>query len=203
MGKKSPFSCCPWRRQKLPKDGAANHHAFHDVGSASPQLTFEANSRPVRPPMAGFDANKAREVFGFRRTGAGRGHGHRLPGDSQRFPISIRERELVSADSASPSVNFFMTGTWGILLVSRPNNRFVPQRTGREASQLRTMHSTLEFLVRHGYVVLLMGISEQIGLPIHRSGLAGRGGLWLTGRISFLSPVCRDLLPRSRGHHLV
>src|SRR5215475_13723347 len=30
---------------KVPKDGSPNRHAFHDVGSASAQLTFEANAR--------------------------------------------------------------------------------------------------------------------------------------------------------------
>src|SRR5450755_939948 len=49
---------------KNPKDGAPNRHAFHDVGSASAQLSFQAVSHGLFVhQMAGLDPNKARQVF--------------------------------------------------------------------------------------------------------------------------------------------
>ena len=46
------------------KEGKPNTHAFHDVGSASAQLSFQAVADGLYVhQMAGFDANKAREVF--------------------------------------------------------------------------------------------------------------------------------------------
>src|SRR6267154_6140667 len=49
------------------------------------------------------------------------------------------------------------------------------------------MHSTLEFLIRHGYVVLLGWVfAEQIGLPIPSLPLMlAAGALAGTGHISF------------------
>src|SRR6266852_7961152 len=48
---------------KMQRDGKPNRVALHDVGSASAQLTFEANARGLQVhQMAGFDADKARQA---------------------------------------------------------------------------------------------------------------------------------------------
>src|SRR5258706_13380475 len=49
---------------KMQRDGKPNRVALHDVGSATAQLTLEANSRGLLVhQMAGFDAEKARQTF--------------------------------------------------------------------------------------------------------------------------------------------
>src|SRR4029077_18597413 len=48
---------------KTQREGKANRVALHDVGSATAQLTFEANARGLQVhQMAGFDAEKARRA---------------------------------------------------------------------------------------------------------------------------------------------
>ena len=99
---------------KLPKDGSTNRHAFHDVGSATAQLTFEANARGLLVhQMAGFDVNKAREVFvipeGWEPV-AVMAIGY--PGDPETLPEKLRERELAPR-SRKPLREFVMAGAWG------------------------------------------------------------------------------------------
>src|SRR4029077_16201530 len=49
---------------KTQREGKPNRVALHDVGSATAQLTFEANARGLQVhQMAGFDAEKARQTF--------------------------------------------------------------------------------------------------------------------------------------------
>src|SRR5260370_9200631 len=51
---------------KMHRDGKPNRVALHDVGTASAQLTMEANSRGLFVhQMAGIHAEKARETFGI------------------------------------------------------------------------------------------------------------------------------------------
>src|ERR1700758_1710846 len=59
--KNAPVLALSVAQTKTPKDGALNRHALHDVGSASAQLTFEANTHGLLVhQMAGFDVDKAR-----------------------------------------------------------------------------------------------------------------------------------------------
>ena len=99
---------------KLPKDGSTNRHAFHDVGSATAQLTFEANARGLLVhQMAGFDANKAREVFAIPdgwEPVAVMAIGY--PGDPETLPEKLRERELAPRSRKALS-EFVMSGAWG------------------------------------------------------------------------------------------
>jgi nitroreductase len=99
---------------KTPKDGSPNRHAFHDVGSATAQLTFEANSRGLLVhQMAGFDANKAREVFSIPadwEAVAAIAIGY--PGDPNSLPEKLRDREL-ALRTRKPLSEFVMTGSWG------------------------------------------------------------------------------------------
>ena len=99
---------------KAPKDGANNRHALHDVGSASAQLTFEANSRGLLVhQMAGFDVDKARQVFSIPQDWepvAVMAVGY--PGDPQSLSDRLRERELAPR-ARKPLAEFVMTGGWG------------------------------------------------------------------------------------------
>ena len=96
------------------KDGTPNSLAQHDVGSASAQLTFEANARGLFVhQMAGFDARKAREVFYIPEDWqpvAAMAIGY--PGDPSSLPQRLHERE-VAPRSRKPLSAMVMTGKWG------------------------------------------------------------------------------------------
>jgi nitroreductase len=95
------------------REGKPNRVALHDVGSASAQLTFEANSRGLFVhQMAGFDAEKAREAFGIPvdwEPVAAMAIGY--PGNADSLPQKLRERELAPR-ARKPLKEFVMTGTW-------------------------------------------------------------------------------------------
>jgi nitroreductase len=96
------------------RDGKPNRVALHDVGSASAQLTFEANSRGLSVhQMAGFYVEKAREAFGIPpdwEPVAAMAMGY--PGSPDALPQRLRERELAPR-TRKPLEEFVMTGTWG------------------------------------------------------------------------------------------
>jgi nitroreductase len=99
---------------KNAKDGAPNRWAFHDVGSASAQLTTEASSRGLYVhQMAGLDPEKARKVFqipeGWEAVAA---MAIGYPGDPATLPEKLRERELAPR-TRKPLSEFVMTGGWG------------------------------------------------------------------------------------------
>jgi len=99
---------------KMQRDGKPNRVALHDVGSATSQLTLEANSRGLQVhQMAGFDAEKARQTFAIPRDWepvAGIALGY--PGDPESLPDKLRERELAPR-TRKPLSEFVMTGGWG------------------------------------------------------------------------------------------
>jgi nitroreductase len=99
---------------KTQREGRPNRVALHDVGSASAQLTFEANTRGLLVhQMAGFDAQKARQVFAIPEDWepvAAMAIGY--PGDPQSLPDKLQERELAPR-SRKPLAEFVMTGVWG------------------------------------------------------------------------------------------
>lgn len=99
---------------KTLKGDAPNHLALHDVGSASAQLTFEAVSHGLLVhQMAGFDADKARQVFAIPQDWApvaAMAIGY--PGDPQSLPEKLRERE-VAPRVRKPLAEFVMSGGWG------------------------------------------------------------------------------------------
>jgi nitroreductase len=96
------------------RDGKPNRVALHDVGSASAQLTFEANSRGLFVhQMAGFHVEKAREAFAIPSDWepvAAMAIGY--PGSPDALPQKLRERELAPR-TRKPLEEFVMTGTWG------------------------------------------------------------------------------------------
>jgi nitroreductase len=99
---------------KNPKDGSPNRHAFHDVGSASSQLTLEAVSHGLFVhQMAGLDPNKARQVFNIPpewEAVAALAIGY--PGDPASLPDQLKERELAPR-TRKPLAEFVITGAWG------------------------------------------------------------------------------------------
>lgn len=99
---------------KTQREGRPNRVAMHDVGSASAQLTFEANAQGLLVhQMAGFDAQKARQVFAIPEDWepvAAMAIGY--PGDPQSLPDKLQERELAPR-LRKPLAEFVMTGVWG------------------------------------------------------------------------------------------
>jgi nitroreductase len=99
---------------KTERDGKPNRLASHDVGSATAQLTFEANSRGLFVhQMAGFHAEKARETFGIPADWepvAAMAIGY--PGDPDSLSQKLREREMAPR-TRKPLKEFVMTGKWG------------------------------------------------------------------------------------------
>jgi nitroreductase len=96
------------------KSGDANRNAFYDTGAASAYLTTEATTRGLFVhQMAGFDPQKAKEVFhipnGYEPIAA---FVIGYPGDPQSLPDGLREREL-GARSRKPIQEFVMSGSWG------------------------------------------------------------------------------------------
>jgi len=96
------------------KSGKPNALAKHDVGSATAQLTFEANSRGLFVhQMAGFDGEKARRVFGIPEDWepvAAMAIGYL--GDPASLPAALRDRELTPRTRKSLA-EFVMEGSWG------------------------------------------------------------------------------------------
>lgn len=99
---------------KTQREGKPNRVALHDVGSASAQLTFEANARGLQVhQMAGFDAAKARQAFAIPADWepvAAIAIGY--PGNPESLPDKLRERELAPR-TRKPLSEFVMTGSWG------------------------------------------------------------------------------------------
>ena len=113
--KNAPVLALSVAQVKNPKDGASNRWAFHDVGSASAQLTTEANSRGLYVhQMAGLDPEKARESLPDpgRMGSAVAAMAIGYPGDPATLPEKLRERELAPR-TRKPLSEFVMTGGWG------------------------------------------------------------------------------------------
>ena len=91
--KDAPVLAISVARQNFKHNGAPNRVALHDVGAANAQLTMEATSRGLLVhQMAGFDRDKAREVFGIPQgwepvSALAIGY----PGDPQTLPEKLRE----------------------------------------------------------------------------------------------------------------
>jgi nitroreductase len=112
--KNAPVLAVSVAQVKNAKDGAPNRWAFHDVGSASAQLTTEASTRGLYVhQMAGLDPEKARRVFqipeGWEAVAA---MAIGYPGDPATLPEKLRERELAPR-TRKPLSEFVMTGGWG------------------------------------------------------------------------------------------
>jgi len=96
------------------KNATPNRNAQYDVGAASAWLTVEATSRGLFVhQMAGYDHDKAREVFGIPAGWepiAAMAIGY--PGDPDSLPQPLRDRELAPR-ARKPISAFVMSGSWG------------------------------------------------------------------------------------------
>ena len=94
-------------------NGSANRHAFHDTGIATGFLMLQAAALGVLAHgMAGFDATKARELYGIPESHeavAAIGVGY--PGDEQGAPEELRKR---NQRRPRRTLNqFVFEGRWG------------------------------------------------------------------------------------------
>jgi nitroreductase len=96
------------------ESGKLNRHAFHDVGQAIANLTFQATvSGLVVHQMAGFDVEKARREFSipqdYEPVGAA---AIGYPGHSEDLPEKLRKKDA-SPRKRKPLSNFVFEGEWG------------------------------------------------------------------------------------------
>jgi nitroreductase len=112
--KRAPVLAISVARRHFKHNGALNRVALHDLGAANAQLTMEATSRGLLVhQMAGFDQDKAREVFGIPEgwdpvSAIAIGY----PGDPETLPEKLRAPELAPR-TRKPLSEFVMTGHWG------------------------------------------------------------------------------------------
>jgi nitroreductase len=96
------------------KNGQPNRNAHYDTGAAVSQLTTEATSHGLfLHQMAGFDPQKAAEVFGIPAGWepiAAFAIGY--DGEAESLPQGLRERELAPGTRKSLR-EFVMSGHWG------------------------------------------------------------------------------------------
>lgn len=96
------------------RSGKPNRHAFHDVGLAVENLVIQATALGLGVhQMAGFQIQKAREVFGIPDshepvTAIAIGY----PGDPEALPDNLRTRELAPRTRKALH-EFVFTGRWG------------------------------------------------------------------------------------------
>src|SRR6202046_479555 len=94
--------------------GELNRHAFHDVGQAIANLTFQATvSGLVVHQIAGFDVEKAHREFSIPQdyeavAAAAIGY----PGNSAELPEKLRKRDA-GRRRRKPLPNFVFEGGWG------------------------------------------------------------------------------------------
>jgi nitroreductase len=96
------------------KTGHPNRNGQYDTGAASALLSVEATARGlVVHQMAGYDADKARQVYGIPKDWeavAAIAIGY--AGDPASLPQQLRERE-VAPRARKPIREFVMSGSWG------------------------------------------------------------------------------------------
>lgn len=96
------------------KNNAPNRNAYYDTGAASALLSVEATAQGLAVhQMAGFDPEKARQVFGIPpgwEPIAALAIGYR--GDPASLPPPLKDRELAPR-TRKPIAEFVMAGQWG------------------------------------------------------------------------------------------
>jgi nitroreductase len=96
------------------KDGRPNRHAFYDLGQAAANLSLQATALGlVTHPMAGFDAEAARQRFavpaGWEPVSViALGY----PGDPDSLNETLRQREL-GQRKRKPLPSLVFSGAWG------------------------------------------------------------------------------------------
>src|ERR1700732_2342338 len=96
------------------KNNALNRNAQYDTGAATALLSVEATAQGVAVhQMAGFDPEKARQVFGIPagwEAIAAIAIGY--PGDPASLPQPLKDREMAPL-TRKPIAEFVMAGHWG------------------------------------------------------------------------------------------
>lgn len=114
--KKAPLLLLSVARESFAHNGKPNRHGQHDTGMASENLVLQATELGlISHQMAGFDADKARRLFGIPE-------GHTLmamialgyPGKIEALPEPLQERERASR-VRKPAEEWAFSGAWGKL----------------------------------------------------------------------------------------
>lgn len=113
------------------KDGSSNRHAQHDVGMASENLALEATALGLTVHfMAGFDAERARELFGIPEgftpmamVAVG------FPGRVEDLPPRLQERETATRRRI-PISEIAYAGRWERPYAPAPRKDDSPERGG-------------------------------------------------------------------------
>jgi len=96
------------------KTAAPNPNAQYDTGAATALLCLEATARGLFVhQMAGFDPEKARQVFSIPKEWAAiAAMAIGYPGEAASLPQPLQDRELAPR-TRKPLSEFVMAGTWG------------------------------------------------------------------------------------------
>jgi nitroreductase len=111
--KAAPVLMLSFARLSFERNQQANRHAYHDVGLASANLTFQAMADGlVVHQMAGIEVDKIRTTFAVPQgwdpvSGIAVGY----PGDAANLPEQLRQRELTER-VRKPLSSFVFSGDW-------------------------------------------------------------------------------------------
>ena len=111
--KSAPVLALAVAKLTFAKNNAPNRNAQYDTGAATALLSVEATARGLAVhQMAGFDAEKARQVFGIPKGWepiAALAIGY--PGDPASLPPPLKDREMAPR-TRKPIAEFVMSGQW-------------------------------------------------------------------------------------------
>jgi nitroreductase len=112
--KSAPVLALAVAKLTFTNNNAPNRNAQYDTGAATALLSVEATARGLAVhQMAGFDAEKARQVFGIPKGWepiAAIAIGY--PGDPASLPAPLKDREMAPR-TRKPIAEFVMAGQWG------------------------------------------------------------------------------------------
>jgi nitroreductase len=112
--KSAPVLALAVAKLTFANNNALNRNAQYDTGAATALLSVEATAHGLAVhQMAGFDAEKARQVFGIPKGWepiAALAIGY--PGDPASLPPALKDRELAPR-TRKPIAEFVMAGQWG------------------------------------------------------------------------------------------
>jgi nitroreductase len=112
--RKAPVLLLSVAREHFTHNDKPNRHGQHDVGLASENLVLQANGMGlVTHQMAGYDAARARELFGIPEgftPMAMIALGY--PGKLEDLPAALQQRETASR-SRKPATEWAFAGKWG------------------------------------------------------------------------------------------
>jgi nitroreductase len=112
--KHAPVLALAVAKMTFEKNDAPNRNAQYDTGAATALLSVEATAHGLAVhQMAGFDAEKARQVFGIPAGWepiAALAIGY--PGDPDSLPPPLKAREMAPR-TRKPIAEFVMAGHWG------------------------------------------------------------------------------------------